>query len=82
MTTDDIIRRDRKVDKGRERRMLRRKKAERLLRTYLDDILALSGGGCLTASAAVAYGCAAALAVAGAFLLACAVIVARAGRRR
>lgn len=82
MTTDDIIRRDRKIDDARERSMRRRKKAAKLFGTYLDDILALSGGGCLTASAAVAYGRAAALAVAGAFLLACAVIVARAGRRR
>lgn len=82
MTFDGINRRDKNLLEKNFKRKKIHDVAARLLRTYLDDILALSGGGCLTASAAVAYGCAAALAVSGVFLLACAVIVARAGRRR
>ena len=49
-----------------------------LLGLYLDDLLFVSAGICFTASAALTFGCGAALAVAGACLLAYGVAVARA----
>jgi len=49
-----------------------------LLGLYLDDLLMMAAGICFTASAAIAFGLAPALAVAGACLLAYSVVVARA----
>lgn len=49
-----------------------------LLGLYLDDLLFVSAGICFTASAALTFGRGAALAVAGACLLAYGVVVARA----
>lgn len=49
---------------------------------YLDDLLMLAAGICFTASAATAFGCSAALAVAGLCLLGYGVLVGRARNRR
>lgn len=54
------------------------RKTAGILAKYFDDLLALAAGGCLTASAAVAFGLAAALAAAGVCLGIYAVSVARA----
>lgn len=48
-----------------------------LLGLYLDDLLMVSAGVCFTASAAIAFGLAVALAVAGACLLGYSIVVAR-----
>lgn len=48
-----------------------------LLGLYLDDLLMVSSGICFTASAALAFGLAAALAVAGVCLLVYSIAVAR-----
>jgi len=48
-----------------------------LLGLYLDDLLMIAAGVCFTSSAALTFGCGAALAVAGACLLAYSVVVAR-----
>ncbi len=48
-----------------------------LLGLYLDDLLMTAAGICFTSSAALTFGCGAALAVAGACLLAYGVVVAR-----
>lgn len=67
---------------GQERRIDRVKAFFRrflpLLGLYLDDLLFVSAGICFTASAALTFGCGAALAVAGVCLLAYGVAVARA----
>ena len=65
----------------RERREARRRKAANLLGLYL-DLLLLAGSGCFTAAAALAAGCAAALATAGACLTVYALVVARSAGRR
>lgn len=52
-----------------------------LLGLYLEDLLLVSGGGCLTAAAAVRYGAAGGLTAAGVCLIVCSVLVARSGRR-
>ena len=49
---------------------------------YLEDLLLLAGSGCFTAAAALAAGCAAALATAGACLTVYALVVARSAGRR
>ena len=64
----------------RERREARRRKAANLLGLYLEDLLLLAGSGCFTA--ALAAGCAAALATAGACLTVYALVVARSAGRR
>lgn len=64
------------------RRLERRAATLKTLGTYLDDLLLLGGGGCFIAGAALKWGAAEALGVAGISLVAYAVIVARAGRRR
>ena len=48
-----------------------------LLGLYLDDLLMVAAGVCFTASAAIAFGLAAALAVAGICLLGYGIVVAR-----
>ena len=48
-----------------------------LLGLYLDDLLMVAAGVCFTTSAGMAFGCPAALAVAGACLLAYGIVVAR-----
>lgn len=48
---------------------------------YLEDLLLLAGSGCFTAAAALAAGCAAALATAGACLTVYALVVARSAGR-
>ena len=53
-----------------------------LLGLYLDDLLMTAAGICFTASAATAFGCSAALAVAGVCLLGYGVLVGRARNRR
>ena len=53
-----------------------------LLGLYLDDLLITAAGVCFTASAATAFGLSAALAVAGACLLGCGILVGRARNRR
>lgn len=69
---------------GRERRTDRAKalflRLLPVLGLYLDDLLMAAAGVCFTASAALAFGCAAALAVAGACLLGYGVVVARSRR--
>ena len=73
------------AEKRAERRQRRRERRNALLRTlglYLDDLLLLWGGMCFVAAAALKWGAAEALGVAGMSLVAYAVIVARAGRRR
>lgn len=52
-----------------------------MLGLYLDDLLMVSAGVCFTASAAIAFGLAVALAVAGACLLAYSLVVARSRER-
>lgn len=52
------------------------------LALYLDDLLTAGAGVCFTAAAATAWGLSAALAVAGACLLGCGVLVGRARNRR
>ena len=59
----------------------KRSRGRELVRLYLDDMLAVAGGGCLTAAAGLAFGAAAAMAVLGTALLAGAVTVAKGGRR-
>lgn len=54
----------------------------RLLGLYLDDLLMAASGICFTASAAIAFGVSAALAVAGACLLGYGVMVGRARNGR
>lgn len=49
-----------------------------LLGLYLDDLLMVAAGICFTASAAVTFGCGAALAVAGLCLLGYSFVVAKA----
>ena len=66
----------------RERREARRRKAANLLGLFLEDLLLLAGSGCFTAAAALAAGCAAALATAGACLTVYALVVARSAGRR
>lgn len=68
--------------KRKLRRLERRVAILKTLGTYLDDLLLLGGGGCFIAGAALKWGAAEALGVAGMSLVAYAVIVARAGRRR
>lgn len=51
-----------------------------LLGLYLDDLLMVLAGICFTASASLAFGLAAALAVAGVFLLVYSIVVARSRR--
>lgn len=48
-----------------------------LLGLYLDDLLMVAAGGCFVASAEITFGLGAALATAGACLLACSIVVAR-----
>lgn len=72
-TTEKIERGRRK---GRVKEFLRRLLP--LLGLYLDDLLFVAGGICLTASAGLAFGPSAALAVAGVCLLAYGIVVARA----
>ena len=62
-------------------RRIRRARAAELLGRHLDDLLMVSGGACLTAAAALRWGAAAGLAVGGAGLILCAMLVARSGRR-
>lgn len=69
-------------EERRERRQALRRKAARLLGLYLEDLLLLAGSGCFTAAAAMAFGCAAALATAGVCLTVYALVVARSAGRR
>lgn len=55
--------------------------AGRLLGLYLEDLLLIAGGSCLTAAAAFRWGAAAGLAAAGVFLIVCSILVARSGKR-
>lgn len=64
-----------------ERRAELRKKALALLGLYLDDLLMVCGGVCFIAAAALRWGAAAGLAMAGGCLILLSVLVARAGRR-
>lgn len=50
----------------------------RVLSLYLDDLLTMAGGCCLTAAAGLRWGAPAALAVAGCGMIAFAVVIARA----
>ncbi len=52
-----------------------------LLGLYLEDLLLIAGGSCLTAAAALRWGEAAGLAAGGAFLLVLSFLAARSGRR-
>lgn len=52
-----------------------------LLGLYLEDLLLVFGGGCLTAAAGVRYGAAGGLTAAGVCLIVFSVLVARSGRR-
>lgn len=73
------------AEKRAERKARRLERRNALLKTlgaYLDDMLLLGGGACFIAGAALKWGAAEALGVAGMSLVAYAVIVARAGRRR
>lgn len=65
---------------GRVRRALRRLLP--WLGLYLDDLLIAAAGVCFTASAAIAFGISAALAMAGACLLGYGILVGRARNRR
>ncbi|MCI9366854.1 MAG: hypothetical protein HFF19_01030 [Oscillospiraceae bacterium] len=65
---------------GRVRRALRRLLP--WLGLYLDDLLIAAAGVCFTASATIAFGISAALAVAGACLLGYGILVGRARNRR
>lgn len=67
--------------KDPERRAELRKKALALLGLYLDDLLMVCGGVCFIAAAALRWGAAAGLAMAGGCLILLSVLVARAGRR-
>lgn len=69
-------------EERRERREARRRKAANLLGLYLEDLLLLAGNGCFTAAAALAAGCADALATAGVCLTVYALVVARSAGRR
>ena len=66
---------------GQERRIDRVKAFFRwflpLLGLYLDDLLMVAAGICFTASAALTFGCGAALAVAGTCLLGYGIVIAR-----
>lgn len=64
-----------------EERAERRRKALSFLGLYLDDLLMVSGGVCFVAAAALRWGAAAGLAMAGGCLILLSVLVARAGRR-
>lgn len=73
------------AEKRAERKLRRQTRRNALLKTlgmYLDDLLLLGGGACFITGAALKWGAAGALGVAGMSLVAYAVIVARAGRRR
>lgn len=73
------------AEKRAERKRRRMERQNALLKTlgiYLDDLLLIGGGACFIAGAALKWGAAEALGVAGMSLVAYAVIVARAGRRR
>lgn len=73
------------AEKRAERKLRRQTRRNALLKTlgtYLDDLLLLGGGACFITGAALKWGAAEALGVAGMSLVAYAVIVARAGRRR
>lgn len=73
------------AEKRAERKLRRQTRRNALLKTlgiYLDDLLLIGGGACFIAGAALKWGAAEALGVAGMSLVAYAVIVARAGRRR
>ena len=76
------VERQERREQRKERNRAMGKRAAAVLGVYLDDILAVCGGVCFVAAAAVAFGCAAALATAGVCLTACSVTVARAARRR
>lgn len=67
--------------KDPEHRAELRKKALALLGLYLDDLLMVCGGVCFIAAAALRWGAAAGLAMAGGCLILLSVLVARAGRR-
>ena len=54
------------------------KKIKTTLWLYLDDLLLIAGGACLTTAAALAFGGAAAFAVCGACMIAYAFVIARA----
>lgn len=56
-------------------------RAVQLLGLYLEDLLLVAGGICLTAAAALRWGVSAGLAVAGVCLIVLSVLVARSGRR-
>ena len=71
-----------KSEARRERREAQRSKDANLLGLYLEDLLLLAGSGCFTAAAALAAGCAAALATAGACLTVYALVVAGSAGRR
>lgn len=65
-------------DEKKQKRRDQREKAARFLGLYLDDLLLIAAGFCFISSAAVRFGCAAALATAGVCFAAYAVTVARA----
>ena len=69
-------------EERRERHQAWRRRAANLLGLYLEDLLLLAGSGCFTAAAALAAGCAAALATAGVCLTIYALVVARSSGRR
>ena len=69
-------------EERRERHQALRRRAANLLGLYLEDLLLLAGSGCFTAAAALAAGCAAALATAGVCLTIYALVVARSSGRR
>lgn len=56
-------------------------RAARLLGLYLEDLLLVAGGTCLTAAAALRWGAAAGLAAGGVCLIMFSVLVAWSGRR-
>lgn len=73
------------AEKRAERKLRRLERRAVILKTlgiYLDDLLLLGGGACFIAGAALKWGAAEALGVTGMILVAYAVIVALAGRRR
>jgi|GEM_PF-7130909 len=67
-------------EEKRQRRRASQEKVVELLGLYFEDLLFVSAGICFIASAAIRYGYAAALAVAGICFAAYAVTVARAKR--
>ena len=76
------VERQERREQRKERHQAMRKRAASVLGVNLDDILAVCGAVCFVAAAAVAFGCAAALATAGVCLTACSAAVARAARRK